>query len=370
MSAVPLVTIVVPTAGRVALIHACLESIQRASAADGVEVEVFVVDSSSTFEQTQIQTICAQLGVAFIAGPISVSEKRNLGAKRARAENVMFVDSDCMISPGCIAAHLATLQAPEIHASQGTILFHGLEPPVFRAIRCSGILNAFMPQRGQPVRSAASGNLMVRRTPFLVVRFDPRLGPPALGGEDVDFGLRLSAQGFRIIGTPTAIVYHDTITWNALGSNVRRFFSWGRSESYLIERHSTIAYLDMPSPVLVVLLLGPASMAAAWWSWVALLALPLGFLSYAVFMGVAGARHNPQDRLGGAVGHWVFFMLDLGRVWESLRRARPHAALRRLRFAEDQVTQEWRDLVPTSWALWLMMLGGMVFIWWAVRPFV
>ena len=255
----------------------------------------------------------------------------------------------------------------EVHASQGTILFSGAEPPVFRAIRCSGILNAFISPPGQPVRAAASGNLMVRRGPFLAVRFDPRFGPPGLGGEDVDFGLRLSAQGFRIIGTPTAIVYHDTVTWNALGSNVRRFFSWGRSEAHLIERHPTIAYLDMPSPVLVALLLGPASVAAAWWSWAALLALPLGFLSYAAFMSLAGARHHPEDRLGGALGHWVFFVLDLGRVWESFRRARPHAGLMRLRFTEDQVTQEWRDLVPTSWAVWLMVLVGIIFLWWAVQ---
>jgi glycosyltransferase involved in cell wall biosynthesis len=350
----------------VALTRACVESIQSASAADGVQVEILVVDTSSTMERMQLHTICTQLGVEFVAGPPSVSEKRNLGAEQAKAENVMFVDSDCVVSPGCIAAHLATLQDPAVHASQGTILFRGLEPPVFRAIRSSGILNAFKPALGLPVRAAASGNLMVRRAPFLVVRFDPRLGPPGLGGEDVDFGLRLSDEGFRIIGTPAAIVYHDTVTWNALRSNVRRFFSWGRSEAYLIERHPTIAYLDMPSPVLAALLLGSASAASVWWSWLALLALPLGFLSYAAFMSVAGARHNSEDRLGGALGHWVFFVLDLGRVWESFRRARPHASIMRLRFTEDQVTQEWPDLVPTAWGVWFMVLQGIIFIWWAV----
>jgi glycosyltransferase involved in cell wall biosynthesis len=364
---VPTVTVVVPTAGRVALTRACLESIQTASAADGVQAEILIVDSSSPLEQTQLQAICAQLGAEFLPGPPSVSEKRNLGAEQARAEQVMFVDSDCVVGSGCLAAHLATLQEPAVHASQGTILFRGLERLAFRAVRCSGILSAFTPPRGQAVRSVASGNLMVRRAPFLAVRFDPRLGPPGLGGEDVDFGLRLSGQGFRIIGTPTAVVYHETVTWNVLRLNVRRFFSWGRSEAYLVERHPAISYVDMPSPALVVFLLGTASVITAWWSYMALLALPLGFLGYAAFMTVAGARHNPEDRLGGALGHWVFFVLDLGRVWESFRRARPHAALKRLRFTEDQVTQEWRDLVPTSWAVWLMVLVGIVFLWWAVQ---
>lgn len=363
----PTVTVVIPTAGRIALTRACLESIQMASTADGVQVEIFVVDSSSTLERTQLNAICTQLGAELLPGPPSVSEKRNLGAERARGEHVMFVDSDCAVGPGCLSAHLATLQDPAVHASQGTILFRGLERLAFRAVRCSGLLSAFTPPLGQPVRSVACGNLMVRRAPFLLVRFDPRLGPPGLGGEDVDFGLRLSAQGFSIIGTPTAIVYHETATWNALGLNARRFFSWGRSEAHLIKRHAGTSYLDMPSPVLVALLLGMASVATVRWSWAALLALPLGFLSYVALMSAVGARHNPQDRLGGALGHWVFFVLDLGRVWESFRRARPHVAWKRLRFAEDQVTQEWRDLVPTSWAVWLMVLVGIVVLWWAVQ---
>lgn len=365
MTSVPTVSVVVPTAGRVSLTRACVESIRMASAADGVDVEILLVDSSSMPEQTQLQAICMQSGAEFVAGPPSVSEKRNLGAQNARAEHVLFVDSDCAVTPGCLAAHLATLQESAVHASQGTILFRGPERLAFRAVRCSGILNAFIPPSGQTVRSAASGNMMVRRAPFLEVRFDPRLGPPRLGGEDVDFGLRLSAHGFRITGTPAAIVYHETVTWNAFRLNVRRFFSWGRSEAHLIERHPEVSYLDMPSPVLVTLLLGIVSVAMTPWSWAALLAIVLGFLSYAAFISVAGARHNPNDRLGGALGHWVFFVLDLGRVCESIGRARPHIALKRLRFTEDQVTQEWRDLVPASWALWLMVLVGIVILWWA-----
>ena len=147
----PTVTIVVPTAGRVALTRTCLESIQTASSADGVQVEVLIVDSSSLLEQTHLHAICAQLGAEFLTGPPSVSDKRNLGAEQARAELVMFVDSDCVVGPGCLAAHLATLQQPAVHASQGTILFRGLERLAFRAVRCSGILSAFTPPAARAV---------------------------------------------------------------------------------------------------------------------------------------------------------------------------------------------------------------------------
>lgn len=362
----PNVTVVVPTAGRVALTRACLASIQTSSAADRVRVEILIVDSSSTNEQAQLRMICAQLGARLVPGPPSVSEKRNLGAEVAGAEFVMFMDSDCVVTPGCLVAHLETLQDPSVHASQGTILFTGPERLVFRAIRCSGILNAFLPRSGQPIRSAASGNLMVRRAPFLKVRFDPRLGPPGLGGEDVDFGLRLSGHAFRIVGTSTALVCHDTATWNTFPANAKRFFSWGRSEAHLIARHPELSYIDMPSPVLVTLLVFIVSLVTACSSWRALLAFPIGFLSYVVFMTLVAVRHNPEDRLGGALAHWVFFMLDLGRVWESFRRGEPHLAVKRLCFAEDQVTQEWRDLVPTSWAVWIMVVMAIVVLWWSV----
>jgi GT2 family glycosyltransferase len=363
MSPQPEVTIVIPTAGRVALTRACLESIQVASASDDVHVAIIVVDSSSVADQTQLRKVCDCFGAELLPCPVSVSEKRNIGVERASTDYVMFVDSDCSIAPGCLASHLRNLEDQTIDVSQGTVLFRGPESLPFRAIRCSGILNAFLPPHGQPVTSAASGNLMVRRKPFLQVRFDPRLGPPAFGGEDVDFGLRLAANGFRIVAASKAIVYHDTATWNGAGSSTRRFFSWGRSEAHLIERHPSVSYLDMPSPVVVTLLLIANTLALVPWSRSTLIAIPAGFAAYITFASVSGAYRYPQDRPGGALAHWVFFILDAGRVFECIVSGRPSTALRRLRFTDDQVTQEWPDLVPTAWATWLMVLVGLVTSW-------
>jgi len=363
----PDVTVVVPTAGRVALTRACLESIQAAAASDGLSVETLIVDSSVADDRTRLKAICAELGVQLIPGPRSVSEKRNLGAEMATTERVMFMDSDCVIAAGCLDAHLKTLQDEGTHASQGTVFFRGPEQLAFRAVRCSGILNAFTPPSGKLVVTVAAGNLMVSRAPFLAVRFDPRLGPPGMGGEDVDFGLRLGANGHRIVATPAAVVEHETATWNGFVANARRFFSWGRSESHLVSRYPVVSYIDMPSPALVTVLLAAVSAVAVAWSPLSLLAFPVGFLLYAAVMAFSGAWHHPEDRAGGALGHWVFFVLDLGRVWESFRRLRPLLALRRLRFADNQISQEWPDVVPTSWALWSMVLIATVFLWWSVN---
>jgi len=367
MSSSAAVTVVVPTAGRVELTRSCLESVRVASGVEAVPVDIVVVDSSSPDDQERLTLICEQLDVELLPGPRSVSEKRNLGAEHALTQYVMFLDSDCVIAAGCLGAHLSRLTDETVDASQGKVLFQGPERLAFRAIRCSGLLNAFLPASGTPVQTACAGNLMVRRASFLDLRFDPRLGPPGLGGEDVDFGLRLLEAGGRFVGTPEAVVYHETITWNSFIADFRRFLAWGRSEAHLIERHPASSYLDMPSPVLVALALLLASAVSAIASPLALLAFPVGLITYGLIMAGVGAMKHRDDRLGGALGHWVFFILDAGRVIESILRTRPSSAFKRLRFAEDQVTQEWSDLVPIAWAEWLTTLTVIVFLWWSVK---
>lgn len=367
MTAEPRATVVVPTRGRVSLTRACLESIVRISAADGVPTEILVIDSSVARDRMALEHICMELGAEYVPGPESVSEKRNLGAARARAAYVMFIDSDCVMAQGCLAAHLATLSDETVHASQGKVLFQGPERLAFRAVRCSGLLNAFVPADGAVVSTAAAGNLMVRRSTFLALRFDARLGPPGLGGEDVDFGLRLLARGLRFVGTPSAVVHHETLTWNSVTANLRRFVAWGRSEAHLIERHASASYVDMPSPVLVALALSLAIGVASVFSVKVIIAAPIGFLTYAGILACVGARRNPHDRPGGALAHWVFVALDAGRVFESVATLRPSTAFKRLRFTENQIADEWAHIIPVAWSAWLTTMTLIVVLWWSVR---
>lgn len=356
-------SVVIPTMGRVSFTRACIASIR----ATAPEAEIIVVDSSPEPDACRLSTICAEIGAVFVAGPHSVSEKRNLGARRARSDFVLFLDSDCTIRPGCITAHMARLQDPDVHASQGSVHFTGGESLAFRAIRCSGLLDAFRPVDGAIVRSAAAGNLMVRRESFLEVEFDPRFGPPGFGGEDVDLGLRLAERGYPIVGTPAAVVHHDTSTWNGITANARRFVAWGRSEARLIETHPTASYLDMPSPAAVLPLVVVFGAIAALFIQAkpAAVAISASLLTYLISMTAAGAITRSEDRLGGALAHWVFILLDLGRVSQGILCGKPFIAARRIRFADDQVAREWRDIVPMSWALWLSVVMEVAVLWWA-----
>ena len=227
----PTVTVVIPSHGRVELTRACLDSVKVASAADGVQVEILVVDSSPSPEQTQLHAICARLGAHFISGPPSASGKRNLGAELASTEYVLLLDSDCLVIPGCFIAHLATLSDPAVHASQGSVSFHGSERLANRAARASGAFNITELPTGQPLRWVSGGNLMVRRGPFLEVRFDKTMDYHGFGEEGMDFGLRFSSRGYRIVGTPRALLCQDTVMSKSFRTNLARFFYWGRAEA-------------------------------------------------------------------------------------------------------------------------------------------
>jgi GT2 family glycosyltransferase len=102
----------------------------------------------------------------------------------------------------------------------------------------SGSLNGrwLLPAR-EELLFAATCNLAVRASALAEVRFDERF--PAAAGEDVDFCLRLRANG--PIGLATrAVVRHDfgyPGTVRGLGAFLRTFRRYGQADPLLWEKH-------------------------------------------------------------------------------------------------------------------------------------
>jgi len=359
----PLVAVVVPTLGRVKMVAELLKSVQQVSHCDDIKVEVLLIDSSPADEQIQLHELCKNFEAILIEGPVSVSEKRNLGIMRARAEYVFLVDSDCTLTSGCLRAHITTLQQCGAQGSSGAVCFQGEESLIFRAVYASGILGALTPPADQCMTWAPSGNLMLHRDSAAKVGFDSYLGPPGLGGEDVDFGLRYSRHGYKMVGTPGAVVCHSTATWNRLWLNVRRFFSWGRSDARLIQRHLDMSFIDVPSPLLVALFLFITTAFTSVlypWAWTA---WPIGVAVFVAVVMYGGARQAADDKPAGMFRYWVFFLLDIGRIFEACRSRTFTVIFRRFRYSSSQFDEEWPDLVLSLWATWLMLLFTIVFLW-------
>lgn len=99
----PLVSVIVPTYNSEAVIGACLQSIQDQTYP---QVELIVVDNYSTDQTPHIAAEYTQY--VYQKGP-ERSAQRNYGAKQAKGQYVLFIDSDMRLTPEVVAACVNTI---------------------------------------------------------------------------------------------------------------------------------------------------------------------------------------------------------------------------------------------------------------------
>ncbi len=116
------VTVVVPTRNSAGTLDGCLRSIRTQ---EGIEIELIVVDNSSTDDTLAIATEHADIVIS--QGPERCAQ-RNAGADAASHDVVIFIDSDMELQPQVCAQAAAALAAdhalgavvlPEIATGEG-----------------------------------------------------------------------------------------------------------------------------------------------------------------------------------------------------------------------------------------------------------
>lgn len=192
----PLVSVVVPTAGRPAPLARCLQALR---ALDHPH-EVVVVDDGGGAEVPE--------GVRLVRhrrrqGP---GAARNTGAAHARGEVLAFTDDDCLPQPGWLRT-LAAHTARGVAAGGRTVnaLPHNHFADASQHI--VDLVYAHYNRDGARPRFLASNNLAVRRDDFLAVGgFDAARFPFA--SEDRDFCDRWRAAGHELRYAGDAVVRH------------------------------------------------------------------------------------------------------------------------------------------------------------------
>lgn len=157
---------------------------------------------------------------------------RNLGAKHATGEWVLFLDSDCQPTPALMKGYQ--------HAWNGSIAYAGAvcaaqRDPLSRYYETQQIFSPPSLWENGVERPAylITANALVWLPAFTSLGgFDERF--PEAGGEDVDLGLRLWQVG-PLSYAPHAQVLHRTEP--DLGSFVRRFVRYGRANRLLSARY-------------------------------------------------------------------------------------------------------------------------------------
>jgi GT2 family glycosyltransferase len=340
-----------PTKGSPLMVARLLDSLTRSAKElpASVRYELIVVDDSEPLDRKAIEEACAANSARYLRGPRRVGAKRNHGVAHAKHELILFIDSDCVATPGLLRQHIdahRTLSAPSgrpVAAVAGpTIVDDPDSAPAWRIVKQSVVVNApwNWPLHFSEVWWAATSNLSVRRAAFEDVGgFDPETFT-VVGGEDVDLGVRLHAAGYATVCSREAVVGHATDGITSLRQFQRKLLLYGRACVYNCTRQPEHARWSA-NPLT---LLGIGLLAGL---------LPRGgrvaALATAATLAWFGRDVVRTFRRGhGSVGHaiaatsvdWCF---HLGITAEALARRRPALAMKRFEYFEQDKFFTWPE---------------------------
>jgi GT2 family glycosyltransferase len=221
LRATPLVSIVIPTRDRAALLEQCIRSIEEHT--DYQHYEIVVVDNDSQEPATlaYLDDIRRRWRVVPWPGRFNYAGINNAGAGAAAGEHLLFLNNDTQVAVGdWLRALVEHGQRRDVGAVGARLLF-----PDGRIQHAGLVVGAggqvFHPFRGQPgegpgycglpslIRncSAVTGAcLLVPRRVFQEIGgFDERF---RVAYNDVDLCLRSLARGYLVVYTPHARLYH------------------------------------------------------------------------------------------------------------------------------------------------------------------
>jgi GT2 family glycosyltransferase len=217
----PLVSIIIPTRNKKALLQTTLESIW--SRTDYDHYEIVIVDNQSTDADAveYLASLRSRCQVQQWSHPFNYSALNNFGVTHSRGEQLLFLNNDVEVTHGdWLTAMLEHAQRPDVGAVGARLLYGD------GRIQHAGVVvginrvaaNAFRSWPGQTIGnlrladvsrncSAVTGACMMvpRRIFGEVGGFDERLRVVL---NDVDLCLKIRQRGYLVVYTPHASLYH------------------------------------------------------------------------------------------------------------------------------------------------------------------
>jgi len=237
-------TVTVVTRNRASVLRQCIAALIDQSLPPTL-YEIIIVDDASADETpavvaaAQQQARCAIRSVR-LATHRGVAVARNVSMREARAAVIAFVDSDSLVPPQFLAAHLAAHQAsPDEIVARGPITaIDRLERP-FQTRRSVLDLNTSF----FDTDNASAPKAALMRAGL----FDEQQFP--YGWVGLDMGLRLRSLGLRRRYLPNAPSYHyqPPLTADTLAGALRKEEDRARNASRFSMRHPTLEVRLMTS---------------------------------------------------------------------------------------------------------------------------
>ncbi len=226
----PRVSIVIPTGGQrrevryedVVLVEHCVRSIVETSTYENYEIVVVVDELADPALAGRLAAIAGdRLRVVEFAGPFNFSAKINAGAVHADGEHLLLLNDDMeVVTPDWIERMVMYTQVPEVGAVGGRltwedgrlqhvgVLFENVGYPGHLYRGFSGAYNGYSNNVlvAQNYLAVTAACLMSRRDAFEAAGGFSREFP--LSYNDMDYCLKLRANGLRVVYDPDTILFH------------------------------------------------------------------------------------------------------------------------------------------------------------------
>ncbi|MCL2424712.1 MAG: glycosyltransferase [Oscillospiraceae bacterium] len=361
MTEQPGISIVIASKGRVKLLGELLESIQIARNTYDGSSEVLVIDDSKPQDAERIRAHCEKYDTHTINFGPSVSGKRNLGAREAQYELLLFLDSDCIATSQLLNEHVKPYANSEVGGVAGPLEFVGTDTWFWKAVEKSPFVTSFgLPALLDEVPWAPTANFSIRKGLFTELGGFDESFPNKPGGEDVDLCLRMTKQGWCIACSKEGLVYHSKSTWIPVKDMFRRLWHYGNADCYLTERHADNSMATVPRRLLIyVAMLILLSVCAIFSSWWLLVAFPLWLLLDISLTSILINKFATNKRTNFAQQVAVQLMMltnEAGYLYRCLRKKKPQFWFLQLVHFDGQMEDIQRNSTINMWSLLIVIL--------------
>ncbi|MFT5467079.1 MAG: cellulose synthase/poly-beta-1,6-N-acetylglucosamine synthase-like glycosyltransferase [Verrucomicrobiales bacterium] len=290
----PRFSVVIPVRNGENVIGACLKALAAQSV--GAELyEVIVVNDKSTDETV---SVVGDFAVKLVEGEgRGPAAARNLGAKQARGEILLFTDADCEPKPDWIEKLTEPLDDPEISGTRG--LYDCKQPEwTARFAQLEYEQKYQILAKDEFVDFVDTSSAAYRKSVFDEFGgFCDEFG--AAAAEDTDFSYQLARAGHKLVFCPDAFVFHQHPA--QLSTYLSRKYKNAVWRSVLYNRHPGKMVRDSHTPqtlkiqilLLYAFAIAPAGMLLFSWPAWSLGLAPAAFLLTTVPFVLSLFRRDP-----------------------------------------------------------------------------
>jgi GT2 family glycosyltransferase len=259
-------SIVVPVKNNQAGVERLLEACLKVFPPKHCPAEILLVDNLSSPPLEVPAQVARALPVRLlVCSQPGAAAARNLGGRLARTQWILFLDSDCIPTPGLIEGYRQSMS--------GAIAYAGVvraehNNSLSKYYDTQGILRP-LPLWDQGMERPAyliTANALVWRPALAQIGgLDERF--PSAGGEDIDLGLRLWAVGPLAYASNAQVLHTFEPHLHAF---VHRFMRYGHGNRLLSARYEVdlAPHFFVPRvPLLINRLLATLQFLALWWGY-------------------------------------------------------------------------------------------------------